>query len=80
MSKRRSYGDGGIDQRAENSWRLRYRINGKRFAKTMHGTKSEAQKALRDLLHAGDTGGHVPPDKLTLGAMGRALLIDWRTQ
>ena len=53
--------------RGENSWRLRYRVNGKRFAKTVHGTKSEAQKALRDLLHAGDKGEHVAPDRMTLG-------------
>jgi len=67
MTKQRNHGDGGIDARGENSWRLRYRINGRRFTKTVHGTKTEAQKALRDLLHAGDIGGHVPPDKMTLG-------------
>ena len=67
MSKKRGFRDGGIDQRSENSWRVRYRINGKRFTKTVHGTRSDAQKALRDLLHAGDTGDHVTPDKLTLG-------------
>jgi integrase len=67
MSKRRTYRDGGIDQRGEKSWRLRYRVNGRRFTKTVHGTKSEAQKALRDLLHSGDTGEHVAPDKMTLG-------------
>ena len=67
MSKRRTYRDGGIDQRGEKSWRLRYRVNGRRFTKTLHGTKSEAQKALRDLLHSGDTGEHVAPDKMTLG-------------
>ena len=27
MTKRRSYRDGGIDQRGKNSWRLRYRID-----------------------------------------------------
>jgi integrase len=67
MSKKRGFRDGGIDARAENSWRLRYRVSGQRFTKTVHGTKSEAQKALRDLLHAGDTGEHVAPDKITLG-------------
>jgi integrase len=67
MTKKRAYGAGGIDARGENSWRLRYRVNGKSFAKTVHGTKSEAQKALRELLHAGDTGDHVAPDKMTLG-------------
>jgi integrase len=45
---------------------LRYRVNGRRYAKAFHGTKSEAQKALRDLLHAGDKGEHVAPDKITL--------------
>jgi integrase len=68
MSKKRAYGAGGLDARGENSWRLRYRVNGKSFSKTVHGTKSEAGKALRALLHAGDTGEHVAPDKITLRA------------
>jgi hypothetical protein len=66
MTKKREHGDGAIDQRGENSWRLRYRISGKRYSKAFHGTKSEAQRALRDLLHAGDKGEHVAPDKLTV--------------
>jgi integrase len=68
MTKRRSHGEGAIDQRGENNWRLRYRINGKRYTKAFRGTKTEAQKALRVLLHAGDTGAHVEPDRLTLSA------------
>jgi integrase len=67
MAKRRSHGDGGIDQRGENSWRLRYRVGRKRYTKAFHGTKSEAQKVLRDLIHAGDKGEHVAPEKITLG-------------
>jgi integrase len=67
MSKKRGYRDGGIDQRGENSWRLRYRINGKRFTKTFRGNKSAAQTELRRLLHSGDTGDHVAPDKMTVG-------------
>jgi hypothetical protein len=67
MTKRRGFRDGGIDQRGEDSWRLRYRVNGQRFTKTFRGSKSEAQRALRDLLHAGDTGEHVDPDKMTVG-------------
>jgi integrase len=63
---KRGHGDGGIDARNENTWRLRYRINGQRFTKTVQGTKSEARKALRKLLHAGDTGTHVEPDKITV--------------
>jgi hypothetical protein len=54
MSKRRGFRDGGIDARGENSWRVRYRIDGERHTKTVHGSKSDALKALRDLLHAGE--------------------------
>lgn len=63
---KRGYRSGSLDARG-NSWRLRYRINKKSFTKTVHGTKTEAQRALRQLLHAGDTGAHVTPDKMTLG-------------
>jgi integrase len=67
MSKKRSHGDGGIDQRGENSWRLRYRVNGKRYSKAFHGSLSDARKELRALIRSGDTGTHVEPDKITLG-------------
>ena len=40
-------GDGGIDSRGENSWRLRYRIKGRRITQTFHGTLSDARKELR---------------------------------
>ena len=63
MSKRRGHGDGAIDARGENTWRLRYRIDSRRFTKTVRGTKCEAQKALRELLHAGDEGGRTLPRK-----------------
>jgi integrase len=66
MSKRRSHGDGGIDPRGPDTWHLRYRINGKRFTVTFHGSKQDARKELRDLLRSGDTGEHVAPDKITL--------------
>src|SRR6516165_4612462 len=66
-SSKRAHGDGGIDARGDNTWRLRYRINGRRFTKTVRGTKAQAQKALRNLLHAADTGNHVAPDRMTLG-------------
>jgi integrase len=66
MTKRRGHGDGGIDQRSENAWRLRYRINGKRYSKAFHGTLSEARKELRALIRSGDTGTHVEPDKITV--------------
>jgi integrase len=66
MSKR-SHGDGGIDQRGENVYRLRYRVGGKRFAVTFHGTLTEARKELRRLIRSGDVGEHIAPDKVTLG-------------
>jgi integrase len=66
MIKRRTYGDGGIYATGENSWRLRYRVNGKRYSKAFHGTLSEARKEIRALIRSGDTGEHVAPDKITV--------------
>jgi integrase len=65
---RRDRGDGGIDPRGPNTWRLRYRIAGRRFTATVHGTLSDARKELRRLIRSGDVGEHVAPDKLTLEA------------
>ena len=65
--KRRSHGDGGIDQRSEKCWRLRYRVNGKRFTQSFRGNKTDAQKELRRLLRSGDKGEHVAPDRITVG-------------
>src|SRR6266567_1031168 len=65
MSKRR-YGDGSITQRGPDTWRLRYRVNGRRFSTTFHGRLSDARKELRRLIRSGDTGEHVAPDKITL--------------
>lgn len=66
-SQRRSHGDGGIDERGENVYRLRYRVNGRRFAKTFHGTLTEARKELRRLVGSVDAGDHVDPTKMTVG-------------
>jgi integrase len=66
MTKRRAHGDGGIDPRGPDTWRLRYRVNRKRFTKTFHGSLSEARKELRRLIRSGDTGEHVAPDKIML--------------
>jgi integrase len=64
---KRSFGDGGIDERGEGRYRLRYRHNGKRFSKAFRGTISEARKELRRLIRSGDTGEHVDPNKITVG-------------
>jgi integrase len=63
---KRHHGAGSIDERGENSWRLRYRIDGKRYAQTFHGTLPDARKKLRELIHSGDTGAHIEPAKITV--------------
>jgi integrase len=68
MQKRGHYGAGSLDRSGENSWRLRYRIGGKRFSKVVQGTKTEAAKELRRLLADGDSGAHVAPDRMTVEA------------
>jgi integrase len=66
MTKRRDHGDGGIDERGPDTYRLRYRLNGRRFAQTFHGTLRDARAELRRLIRSGDTGEHVAPDRVTL--------------
>src|SRR5215469_8604010 len=63
---RRDHGDGGIDARGPDRWRLRWRVDGRRFSKSFHGSISEARKELRRLIKNADDGQHVAPDKLTL--------------
>ena len=65
MSRGR-YGDGTIDPRGPGTFRLRYRVKGKRYTVTFHGSKAEAKVELRRLLRDGDTDQHVAPDKITL--------------
>jgi integrase len=64
MSKRHR-GDGGIDERGPDSYRLRYRIRNQRYSVTFKGTLKDARKELRRLLRSGDTGEHVDPSRLT---------------
>jgi integrase len=65
--RKRAHGDGGIDTRGEDVHRLRYRINGRRFTKTVHGSLTDARKELRALIRSGDAGEHVDPTNKTLG-------------
>jgi integrase len=67
MTKRGRYGDGTLDERGPDIWRLRYRANGRRVSQTYRGTKRDAQKELRRLIRSTDTGEHVTPDRVTLG-------------
>jgi integrase len=64
---KRSYGNGSIDQRGENAFRLRYRVGKQRYAVTFRGTRKEANAKLRELLSSGDDGTHVEPTRMTLG-------------
>src|SRR6516164_814008 len=64
----RSHGDGGIDQRGPDIWRLRYRVDGRRVTQTVRApTKRDAQKELRRLLRSTDTGTAALPSRITLG-------------
>lgn len=65
---RRGYGDGGIDQRGPDRWRLRYRVDGRRYTKTIKGSVGDAKRELRSLLKSADDGQHVPPGKMTFSA------------
>jgi integrase len=66
MGKRR-YGAGSIEERGENTYRLRYSVSGTRYKKTITAdSKSEAQKELRKLLRDADRGEHVTPNKITV--------------
>src|SRR5438045_5813527 len=66
MTSRRDYGDGGLDQRGDDQWRLRWRVGGKRYSKAFHGTKRAAQAELRRIVMEADTGAAVAPIKLTV--------------
>jgi integrase len=61
------FGDGTIDQRGDNSFRLRWRVEGKRYSKTVTGSITDAKKELRKILRSADTGTHVAPAKVTIG-------------
>jgi len=60
MSKR-DHGDGGIDPRGPDRWRLRWRVDGKRFTKSFRGSITEARRQLRRLIKNADDGQHVAP-------------------
>jgi integrase len=73
MTKKRDNHEGNIEVRGDGVFRLRYRVDGVRYAKTFKGTTtkpvtmSDARKELRKLLNSGDDGTHVPPDRITVG-------------
>lgn len=64
----RSHGDGALDQRSPGHFRLRWRVDGKRYTKAFRGSISDARKELRRLIKSADDGQHVAPDRITLAA------------
>lgn len=67
MSKRKR-GAGTIVRRGNDSWRVRYRVNGERHSETVKGTMRDAQRRLREVLKSADDGDHAAPDKQTVAA------------
>lgn len=63
---RRGHGEGAITERGKDRWRIRWRVNGKRYTATVKGSMSDARRALRAKLKSGDDGSHVAPDRITL--------------
>jgi len=63
---RRDHGDGGIDERSLGHYRLRWRVDGKRFTKSFQGSIGEARKELRRLVKSADDGQHVAPERVIL--------------
>jgi integrase len=71
---RRDYGDGSLEERSPNRWRLRWRIGSNRYSKAFTGSKRAAQTELRRLLKSADDGEHIAPDKITLARWSKQWL------
>src|SRR5262249_9494649 len=69
----REQGQGHLQQRGKNSWRLKFDVGrdaeGKRLSRyvTFRGTKREAQAELTRLLNRRNEGTYVDPTKMTVG-------------
>ena len=79
--------DGHIRERSPGSFELRYSLgtdpaSGKRrmATATVRGTKADAQRELRRLLRALDTGEHVGPHRMTVAAWLRSWLAAVRPE
>jgi integrase len=67
---------GHIRARSPGSWEIRYRAAGKVCTATVKGSRKDAERELRDRLHAVDTGEHADPNKMTIAEwLGRWLTI-----
>jgi len=73
---KRGHNEGGIDQRGPDRWRLRWRVDDRRFSKTVRGPKKAAQTELRRLLETADRGEHVAPARTSVAEYIRGWLDD----
>lgn len=65
--KRRNHGDGSVEPRGGDAWRLRYRVHGRKFSKTVHATsKKEALAELRNLTSSAGKDQHIEPSRISL--------------
>lgn len=75
----RIYMSGSILKRGKNSWLLRYelprRADGKRRqgTETVHGTKKDAEKRLREILINMDHGDYIEPCKMSV----KEYMLEW---
>jgi len=42
---RGTWGNGAIDPRGEDTWRLRYRVDGRRYSVTFKGTRARPERS-----------------------------------
>jgi integrase len=64
--KHGNYGGGSIEQRGPDRFRLTHYVDGKRHREWVNGTRSEANRRLRELTARADAGEHVPSSRTTL--------------
>ena len=73
MTKQRGYGTGHIEQRGPETWLVQIELprgaDGQRSRQrlTVHGSKRDAERAVRDVLHQRDHGMTVAPNRLLVG-------------
>jgi integrase len=71
----KNYGNGVIEPRGPNKWRVRYYVGGKRFSVMVYGSRTDARRRLRELLGTADAGEHIAPSRLTLAKWVKQWLL-----
>ena len=77
MTKKRAHGDGGIDERGENSFRLSYYVDGKRHTETFRGSEKDAHALLAKRRTDAAEGKFVAPNKKTIAEFVRERVDQW---